>query len=66
MVNCSLKAFIKIVKPLLLLFSCLVEEAQRGRSMDVGTEEKSVRHVAKCLDLNKLCSCKCGRKKRKH
>ena len=31
-------------------------------------EEKSLRHVAmvaKCLDLNKLCSCRCERKKRK-
>ena len=53
MVNCSQRGFIEIVKPLLLLFFCLVEEAQ-GRSMDRHRE-----------DLNKLCSWRCGGKNEK-
>ena len=41
MVNCSQRAFIKIVKPLLFLFFCLVEKGQ-GRSMEVGIEKRSL------------------------
>ena len=44
MVNCSQRGFIEIVKPLLLLFFCLVEEAQ-GRSMEVGIENISTNCV---------------------
>ena len=41
MVNCSQRGLIEIVKPLLFLFFCLVEEA-KGRTMEVGIERRGL------------------------